>query len=192
MVTVNMLSMAKVVMAFMVRRPRAGRGNAPHRGSQRGLALIEVVIAVGLLVTLAAGVVYLFVQSARSMVQTRHRTSALILAVEKLEQVRADLISWPAASAPPGTPRSTEQLDRDGRPVETGPGPGSEPLYTRAWSVARLSGRPHVWLVRVTVAPIRAGGGVTVEDQASAPDSVGLVTLVLARDAVAGGAVSTP
>jgi type II secretory pathway pseudopilin PulG len=192
MVTVKTLSVVMVGMALPVGRPRTGRGTASHRGSQRGLALIEVVIAVGLLVTLAAGVVYLFVQSARSMVQTRHRTSALMLAVAKLEQVRSDLISWPATSAPPSTPRSTERLDRDGRPAGTGLGPGSDPLYTRAWSVTRLSARPRVWLVRVTVAPIRGGGGVPVEDPAAAPDSVGLVTLVPTRDAVTGGAVSTP
>ena len=53
------------------------------------MGLIEVVIAVGLLVTLAAGVVHLFAMSARAMVRARHRTSSLLFAVDKLEQLRA-------------------------------------------------------------------------------------------------------
>jgi len=61
--------------------------------SEAGLALMEVVISVGLLVTLAAGLVQLFAMSAQSMVRARHRTSALILAVEKLEQIRAAVLT---------------------------------------------------------------------------------------------------
>ena len=54
---------------------------------------MEVVISVGLLVTLAAGLVQLFAMSAQSMVRARHRTAALILAVEKLEQIRAAVLT---------------------------------------------------------------------------------------------------
>ena len=64
------------------------------------MGLIEVVIAVGLLVTLAAGVVHLFAMSARSMVRARHRTSSLLLAVDKLEQLRAGVRTPRTARGP--------------------------------------------------------------------------------------------
>ena len=133
---------------------------------------MEVVIAVGLLVTLAAGVAHLFALSARSMVRARHRTSSLVLAVDKLEQVRAGVRGLPA---PETQGARTEHLDAAGRPPGGGGAPPSGSLYVREWSVSALPGLDGVLVVRVTVAPVRPGGdgfpGV-------APDGAGLATLV--------------
>ena len=76
------------------------------------MGLIEVVIAVGLLVTLAAGVVHLFAMSARSMVRARHRTSSLLLAVDKLEQLRARCPDTENRQGSPGDAGGANRVSR--------------------------------------------------------------------------------
>lgn len=141
------------------------------------MGLIEVVIAVGLLVTIAAGVVHLFAMSARSMVRARHRTSSLILAVDKLEQLRAG-VPVPTATTGPLQPRGeqTEYLDADGRLVGRGRTPPSGSRYARVWSVGRLPRVGSVVVVRVTVAPTRPGRGGDVSTDV--PGGARLVTLL--------------
>ena len=144
-----------------------------------GMGLVEVVIAVGLLVTLAAGVVHLFAMSARSMMRARHRTSSLMLAVDKLEQLRAG-VRTPGAAVSPLETRGdrTDYLDGAGRPIGRGHTPPSGSLYTRVWSVGRVPGRDGVLVVRVTVASIRPRGGGGGRDPVVAPDGARLVTLL--------------
>ena len=149
----------------------------PHRDSQGGLGLVEVVIAVGLLVTLAAGVVHLFALSARSMVRARHRTSSLVLAVDKLEQLRAGVRIRTAVSRLLETEgERTEYLDAVGHPVGRGRTPPSGSMYVRVWSVSRLPGLDGVRVVRVTVTPARPGGDGPAP--AVAPDGARLATLL--------------
>ena len=93
--------------------PNAGRSSA-----EAGLALVEVIIAVGLLVTLAAGVMQLFVMSASALVRARHRTSALILAVEKLEQMRAVALAEGVTDLVGRAGPQTEYLDAEGGTVD--------------------------------------------------------------------------
>ncbi len=143
-----------------------------------GLALIEVLISVGLLVTLAAGVVQLFAMSAQSLVRARHRTSALILAVEKLEQVRAAALTEGAAGlAGPAGPQ-TEYLGPEGRLVggQVGAVPAGS-RYERVWLVDQPIGASSVVRVQVHVAPIRPLGAVVL-GAAPPPDGARLVTLV--------------
>ena len=107
-----------------------------NRDSRLGIGLVEVVIAVGLLVTLAAGVAHLFAMSARSMVRARHRTSSLMLAVDKLEQLRAGVQTpGTAVGALETRGDQTDYLDSDGRSIGRGRTPPSGSLYTRVWSV---------------------------------------------------------
>ena len=145
------------------------------------MGLVEVVIAVGLLVTLAAGVVQLFAMSARSVVRARHRTSSLMLAVDQVERLRAGVLAPGTAIGPlEARGEQTEYLDAGGRQIGGGRTPPSGSLYTRVWSVGRLPGLNGVLVVRVTVAPTRPGdrGGL---DSAVAPDGAGLVTLMPAE-----------
>ena len=144
------------------------------------MGLIEVVIAVGLLVTLAAGVVHLFAMSARAMVRARHRTSSLLLAVDKLEQLRGGVRTPRTARGPLETRGAQiEYLDIDGRLTGRGRTPPSGSMYTRVWSVGALPGSNGVLVMWVTVAPIRPGAGGP--DLAAAPDGARLVTLLRAR-----------
>ncbi len=144
------------------------------------MGLVEVVIAVGLLVTLATGVVHLFAMSARSVVRARHRTSALILAADKIEQLRAG-VQTPGTAAGPLETRGeqTEYLDIDGRLQGRGRTPPSGSMYARVWSVGALPGSNDVLVVWVAVAPIRAGAGGRAS--AVAPDGARLVTLLRVR-----------
>ena len=142
------------------------------------MGLLEVVIAVGLLVTLAAGVVHLFAMSARSIALARHRTSSLMLAVDKLEQLRAGVSTRTAMDPPATRGEQTEHFDIDGRLIGRGRTPPSGSRYTREWSVGALPGSNGVLVVRVTVAPIRPVVGVGGRDSAVAPDGARLVTLL--------------
>ena len=143
------------------------------------MGLIEVVIAIGLLVTLAAGVVHLFAMSAGSMVRARHRTSSLMLAVDKLERLRAGVRTPGTAVGPLETRgEQTEYLDTDGRPIGRGRTPPSGSMYARVWSVGSRPGWNGVLVVGVTVAPIRPGDGGGGRDPAGAPDGAQLVTLL--------------
>ena len=153
--------------------PNAGRSSA-----EAGLALVEVVIAVGLLVTLAAGVMQLFVMSASALVRARHRTSALILAVEKFEQIRAVALAEGVADLVGRAGPQTEYLDAEGGTVDArlgGVPPGGR--YERVWLVDRPVGANGVVRVQVQVAPTRPLGS-TVLGVAPAPDGARLTTLL--------------
>ena len=143
------------------------------------MGLIEVVIAVGLLVTLAAGVVHLFAMSARSIARARHRTSSLMLAVDKIEQLRAG-VRTPGNARGPLEPRGeqTEYLDTAGRLVGRGRPPPAGSMYARVWSVGSLPRSNGVLLVSVTVAPTRPGAGGGARGPAVTPDGARLVTLL--------------
>ena len=159
------------------RRPDIG--GRPRRDTRVGIGLIEVVIAVGLLVTLAAGVVQVYAMSARAVVLARHRTSSLMLAVDKVEQLRAG-VRTPGTATGPLEMRGeqTEYLDIDGRLHGRGRTPPSGSLYARVWSVAALPGSSGVLVVRVTVAPIRPGADGGGLHATAPPDGARLVTLV--------------
>ena len=153
--------------------PRAGR-RAGRAGSARGMGLVEVVVAAGLFAALAAGVAHLFAMSARSLVLARHRTSSLVLAVDKIEQLRAGGGPWGAPPAA-GTAQ-TELLGAGGRLSGRGGAPPSGGVYRRVTSVRASAARPGTLVVEVRVVAGRGG-----DDAASlepVPHEVVLVTLL--------------
>lgn len=156
--------------------PRAGR-RAARTGSARGIGLVEVVVAAGLFAALAAGVAHLFTMSARSLVLARHRTSSLVLAVDKIEQLRAGGGPWGAPVAA-GTVQ-TEFLSAGGGP----PGPGGAPsggVYRRVTSVRASAARPGTLIVEVRVVAGPGGDGAAALEPA--PHEVVLVTLLPAPE----------
>ena len=131
------------------RRPR-GRGDT-------GLALVEVLISTGLLVTLAAGLASVFLLVARAQVVTRHRTVALMLAVDQMERLRALI----AAGAGPGA--GTDRLDHAGRRVGVETPDAAGATFERHWRVRPASRVDGVLAVEVVVTPLgqgRPGAGV--------------------------------
>ena len=163
------------------RRRFAGPGvrrRAARAGSARGIGLVEVVVAAGLFAALAAAVAHLFTMSARSLVLARHRTSSLVLAVDKIEQLRAGGGPWGAPAAA-GTVQ-TEFLSIGGRPPGRGGAPPSGGVYRRVTSVRAGAARPGTLIVEVRVVAGRGG-----DDAASlepAPHEVVLVTLLPAPE----------
>ena len=173
-----------LLLSFDVVDKRCGRprsfggsrtGRAARAGSARGAGLVEVVVAAGLFAALAAGVAHLFAMSARSLVLARHRTSSLMLAVDRIEQLRAGGGPWGAPLAA-GTAQ-TEFLGAGGRPHGSGGAPPSG-VYRRVTSVRASAARLGTLIVEVRVV---AGRG---EDDAAslAPHEVVLVTLLPDRE----------
>ncbi len=151
--------------------PRRDRGRA---GSARGIGLVEVLVAAGLFAALAAGVAHLFAVSARSLVQARHRTSALVFAVDKVEQLRAGGAPWgPPAAA--GTVQ-TEFLGAGGHLLGRGGAPPAGAVYRRVTSVRGSAARPGTLVVEVRVAAGPAAGAAA--SGAPAPNEVVVITLL--------------
>jgi len=126
--------------------PRSGRMRFPGEG---GLSLVEVLVAIGILVAGIAAVLQLFFIATQANVDARDATSATVLAVQKLEELRA------APFPEPGD--ATEYLDGRGAHLA---GPAGA-LYERRWSVAPLPAQPaHTIVISVRVwrrgAPDRA------------------------------------
>ena len=135
-----------------------------------GFGLLEAIIACGLIVVLAAGVAQLTLASVAAVRQAGERTTALLLAVQKMEQMRSlawsrDLTgSGPVSDLttdltvdPPGAGGAglraapADSLDRDvpgyvdyldGRGVWVGAGarPPSGAAFVRRWSVRAAPG----------------------------------------------------
>jgi hypothetical protein len=116
--------------------------------------------------------------SASALVRARHRTSALILAVEKLEQIRAVALAEGVADLVGRAGSHTEYLDAEGGTVDArlgGVPPGGR--YERVWLVDRPVGANGVVRIQVQVAPTRPLGS-TVLGVAAPPDGARLTTLL--------------
>ena len=135
-------------------------------------------MAAGLFAALAAGVAHLFAMSARSLVQVRHRTSSLVFAVDKIEQLRAGGAPW---GAPPAAGAAeTEFLSAGGRVLGRGAAPPSGAAYRRVTSVRGGAARPGTLIVEVRVAA--AGVRADAAAGARAPNEVLVVTLLPAPE----------
>ena len=143
-----------------------------RRVSAGGFALIEALIAAGLVIGLAAGVAQLIGMSAKVVRATADDTSGLLLAVQKLEQLRAlewslepatgaavsdrvtdlshdppraggsGLVPSPGSSLAHDTPGYVEYLDATGRWVGTGTSPAPGTVYVRRWAVVAHDAGP--------------------------------------------------
>jgi type II secretory pathway pseudopilin PulG len=123
-----------------------------------GFTIVEVVVALGLLmaVWLAAARVLVLVTAANA--RARAMTQATVLAMEKLEELRAMPIDAPALAASPpdalaaNVPGYFDLPDRS---------------YVRRWSVAPLPSHPESTMaIRVVVSSTASWGsaqGVTVK-----------------------------
>ena len=143
----------------------------PSRASlAAGSTLLEVLVALALLVTIAAGSAHLLIWVRRAVWSAGMGTIAVELAAEKLEQLRSltldlelpaavprtdtttDLSTHPPsaggrglAPSPPGTLETNvrgyfEYLDARGRWVGTGEPPPASARFVRRWAIADLEG----------------------------------------------------
>ncbi len=148
---------------------------------EEGFSLVEVMIAAGLVASLAAGVAHVMDRAVRESHAARVRTLSTILAAQKMEQLRSlrwtstttgeplsdtstDLSSDPQTDSGPGLQPSpsgaletnvafhVDYLDGAGRWIGTGAAPPPAAVYVRRWSVAPVPADPdNVVVLRVRV-----------------------------------------
>ena len=109
----------------------------------RGFALLEVIVAAALLVTLAAGASQIIAGAVHEGHASRLRALATVAAADKIEELR---------SLTPGDVIGGDDcLDAAGTTVGAGlPAPPSA-VFLRRWSVQPIDGDPDVLALRVEV-----------------------------------------
>ncbi len=133
--------------------------------NNHGAALVEVLIAVGLLVVLCAGTAQVITGTAIMMKAMRAETYAVVLAEDKLEEVLAAAALGVSVEVSPldalerDCAGFVEYLDEQGQPVREATSERGA-VYLRRWSVRPLPGDESRKVVRVRVvdaATTRAG-----------------------------------
>jgi prepilin-type N-terminal cleavage/methylation domain-containing protein len=115
---------------------------------QVGFTLVEVLVAMTIVACMAMGVAELFAVTTAATQSARTQTSALVLASQKLEQLRA--LAWGGAdlTPSPGDALATsangyaDYLDARGRVVGGGARTPAEAVFIRRWAVAPLAADP--------------------------------------------------
>jgi hypothetical protein len=162
-----------------------------HRllASARGASLIDALIAILLVVTISGGAAHLLVWGRRAAWTAGARTTAVMLAAQKIEQLRAlpwyvDAAGAPVADAqtdlsveplgtggsgfalsPPGTldanvPGYVDFLDADAGWRGNGTRPPPGAVFVRRWSVRPFHGDPaHTVVLSVLVMPVADAAG---------------------------------
>ena len=153
---------------------------APAKSSfnrSAGFSLVEVVISMGLLMTVSLGVAQLFAASTRANLMARGQTSTTALAVQKMEQIRSltwgfdlqglglpltdtttNLANYPHTADGPGlNPSPTDSLDRntigyvdflDANGAWVGTDTApNTAAFVRRWSITPLPTNPNNTLV---------------------------------------------
>ena len=178
------------------------RLHANAASSARGASLLEALIAVAVLVTIAGGTAHLLVWSRRAIWSAGARSTAVVLAGQKIEQLRSlpwhvegegvrvsddttDLSTDPAGPtgsglqpAPPGTlerntPGFVDYVDDEGGWCGNGASPPQTAVFIRRWAIEPMAGDPADSIVlSVFVIPV-----VDARLTASARRSVRLTTV---------------
>ncbi|MCR4374627.1 MAG: prepilin-type N-terminal cleavage/methylation domain-containing protein [Acidobacteria bacterium] len=118
------------------------------RASARGFSLVEVLVAIGVVSVLVAGAAGVLTGASGAIRAGRASTTATLLAMQKVEQLRAD----PAVLF--GTHEDHVAVDGTPGPASaTGPGAG----FLRRWTVTPASGVPDGAIVVVEVFSRGAG-----------------------------------
>ena len=160
-----------------------------HRlASPSGSALVEVLVASGLLIVAATGVAPVMAHAVRASFSARAATSAAVLTAQKIEQLRSlewgitadgipmsdvttDLSTEAAndggpglGASPPGTleenmPPYVDYLDGMGTWAGHGASPPASAVYVRRWSVQPLAGDPDTLVLQAMVTTARASPG---------------------------------
>jgi type II secretory pathway pseudopilin PulG len=162
-----------------------------------GISLVEVVLAVGLVAVILIGAAAMFAQATRVTARARRDMVALMLAVQKMEQLRG--LTWEVAgsgSANPGAPLSDTTTDLSGaRPLLGGPGLSVAPpnvLATNTPFYVDFAGPDGAWVGTGTV-PLRGAVFVrrwSVSTVPGAPDTLRFEVVVAPADVTgAPGAV---
>ena len=116
--------------------------------SARGFTLVEVVVAIGLLVSGFVAFAYVASLGIRLVAEAKYRTFATVAASQKLEQLRATRSLADVTAA-------AEYLDAEGGLVCLGGEPCGEAVYVRRWSIAPAPTYPRSVVVEVSSSHVR-------------------------------------
>jgi prepilin-type N-terminal cleavage/methylation domain-containing protein len=141
----------------------------------RGFSLVEVVVAATLVAGALATLAWVAAAGVESGFVAGTRTTTVLLASQKMEELRT--LSWSALAA--GSAGPPEYFDGDGVPRCLGsPTPCAEAVYVRRWSAAPAEFSASVLIVTVDASLVAQRHGST--------------RLVTARASRARGATSPP
>jgi Tfp pilus assembly protein PilV len=112
-------------------------------GGERGFSLIEAIVAAGLIAGACAALAQMLTMSIARNMSARSLSAAIIIAAEKMEQLRE--VPWDAAAG------GVDYVDQSGRLIGSGSTVPPDALYVRRWDVAPLPSRADVLACRVVV-----------------------------------------
>ncbi|MEO8070585.1 MAG: prepilin-type N-terminal cleavage/methylation domain-containing protein [Acidobacteriota bacterium] len=103
-----------------------------------GFTLLEVLIAMLLVLVLALGVTPLFAVATRSAHDARDETSASMLAIQKIEQLRGHSGAASAGALDHDVAGFADFLDVNGVVIDIGSSPPVDAVYVRRWSITPI------------------------------------------------------
>ena len=105
-----------------------------------GSSLVESIIAIGLLTSALVTLAHLSAVAVQANAEAKYRTLATIIATQKMEQLRADLLLGDSGGA-------VEYLGGDGEVVCEGEIACPGAVYLRRWSIGPVAMAPgSVWI----------------------------------------------
>ena len=120
----------------------------------RGFALIEVLVATGVVAAGLLALAQLMAAAVAANTAARHDTVASMLAAQKVEELRTSGVPTPIDSI--------EHVDPWGRVIGTGESPPLGATHTRRWTIRPSpSGPPRLVVIDVTVEPLANTRGDT-------------------------------
>jgi Tfp pilus assembly protein PilV len=114
------------------------------RYDHRGFTVIETLISISLLTGALVVLAQVAAMSVRANATARHRSVAILLAEQKLEQIRSQPAVDDVADA-------FDYLSAAGVPECEGAEACTEGIYLRRWSVGPMAGAPNAVLLTVAV-----------------------------------------
>ena len=146
----------------------------------RGFSLVEVLVATSLTTITAIALAQVSIASVRVNHLARSTTVATIVAMQKMEQLRASTLSAsPSDALALNAPGYADFVDGTGRSLDELSPPAGR-AFVRRWSIDRLMGDAlsgDTFLLQVSVLPITASGATPL----NAPRRAGEVRLVAIR-----------
>lgn len=153
-----------------------------------GFTLIEVLVSLVVLATAAAGTGAMISMAVASTRAARVQTWTTLLAVGKLEELRAlsatatGLALSPQGSLTRDAAGYVDYVDRTGRAIDVD-GPSPQSVYIRRWSIHALPADPaETALVQVLVSPVAAArAGDPDREPARVPGDALMVSVIARR-----------
>lgn len=168
----------------MRRGDRLCRTPALSVAGERGVSLVEVIVATGLLAVALVTLAQLFAIAIRSNIDARTATYAALLAQSKVEELRASpgLTISPESALREDTPGFVDYVDQFGHLADGLP----HARYVRRWAVQPLMTEPDAVVIQVAVSPKgpQLSGG---DQRVPRPGEAYLVTLGRVAGAAAAG-----